>query len=984
MATKTVNRRPFNVGTDVDVDYKFFNHGEWKGICTNKNYMNLDQETFEDAKNVYIDANGVLKSRPAFKGVPFDYDFILTSAHEFPNNIVVYVSENNAENRSTIFIYQDDYQCVYGVKGRYHLLYDGKLYIFTTETGKYLSYYDEEQHVIVSVEDNLGDHVYIPITTVISNGVKDELEELNVLTDWHRERYIYANVDKITNPPYLNEEVTVITDEYEKTITFLPGSENTIFVPKFSINENNYYMGELLLDMSNNDDVILLSSVQVEYDEYGTAVNSWDITYSVDGRTFNRIPSPTFTTYGKPILSRDGSFVVVFGKDGPYAYSLLADNIDGTLMFNDWTNLLTYNGVIDSLPDIGQIITGDDVPIDNTFRCIGGTFISHNQFAYSYGTDPYGESSYAMIYYPNIQHVVVEDGDHRKFNVGFTKDDYGYDEYKYDCAVRNLPIRTTFDFDITTRTYYGGAFITLDLSGDEASPSYLDYYLRYDVYNSGYEHNKVHHGFPTIDAAENVEYGCTDVLDVKMYSNGVIQILARLIDEKDEEFIAYICALDNSLKNEGKPSYIQYSFDVLSDQYAKFSHNGIITDRRYHTIQSYKIIKDLPLLVNGAHVFSSKYDYLVTQDVLYTNRLNAETVYVDVLYKDGLMLNSFVPEHSAKLSTWHFSIGKDVYVGENKYEDDTTTLYIPVITKQSFDNSVTYLQPISETQLAIFFDDAIWYGELTEYGYSYYKSKLNVGLKNGGNVINSLDGRNIIFSSTEGLVYMSYEQLVQSSEQVLTYLSDAIYDLYKEYGENYIKLYLNKYWLYCYNCKSNQFLIFDVRNNSWWKWEFTHPILNIISLNNEMHILVNDKEGGAPIYKFSYDASDYFDYDPNGDSNTQIDWYVTSQKLHLGTLNYTKNVVSMIINNVETEDLGENVSYNLTVKNYRTDISNRYEDAKVLDYKVNMLRTYVKRCPSRKVNQFQYTLSNDSDNAIQLPLSIHSVIIKYTIGGQVR
>ena len=74
MADKIINRRPFSVNVDVDIDYKFFSHVNWKGICTDKNYFNLDQETFEDCKNVYIDSEGLLKSRPAFKGVEYDFD----------------------------------------------------------------------------------------------------------------------------------------------------------------------------------------------------------------------------------------------------------------------------------------------------------------------------------------------------------------------------------------------------------------------------------------------------------------------------------------------------------------------------------------------------------------------------------------------------------------------------------------------------------------------------------------------------------------------------------------------------------------------------------------------------------------------------------------------------------------------------------------------------------------------------------------------
>ena len=63
---RTINRQPYTVKQlDYgDVKYKFFNHSNWKGVCDDKNYLGVDQETFADSKNVYVDSEGILKSRP--------------------------------------------------------------------------------------------------------------------------------------------------------------------------------------------------------------------------------------------------------------------------------------------------------------------------------------------------------------------------------------------------------------------------------------------------------------------------------------------------------------------------------------------------------------------------------------------------------------------------------------------------------------------------------------------------------------------------------------------------------------------------------------------------------------------------------------------------------------------------------------------------------------------------------------------------------
>ena len=44
----------------------------------------------------------------------------------------------------------------------------------------------------------------------------------------------------------------------------------------------------------------------------------------------------------------------------------------------------------------------------------------------------------------------------------------------------------------------------------------------------------------------------------------------------------------------------------------------------------------------------------------------------------------------------------------------------------------------------------------------------------------------------------------------------------------------------------------------------------------------------------------------------------------------------------------------------------------------------IQRLNYSKINEFQYQLSYDEENAIEIPLSINSISIKYKIGGQVR
>jgi hypothetical protein len=63
----TFNRQPFSVSTGYSEKIDHFMHADFKGISDNKNDVTVDQFTFADAKNVYVDEQNILTSRPPFK-----------------------------------------------------------------------------------------------------------------------------------------------------------------------------------------------------------------------------------------------------------------------------------------------------------------------------------------------------------------------------------------------------------------------------------------------------------------------------------------------------------------------------------------------------------------------------------------------------------------------------------------------------------------------------------------------------------------------------------------------------------------------------------------------------------------------------------------------------------------------------------------------------------------------------------------------------
>lgn len=416
----------------------------------------------------------------------------------------------------------------------------------------------------------------------------------------------------------------------------------------------------------------------------------------------------------------------------------------------------------------------------------------------------------------------------------------------------------------------------------------------------------------------------------------------------------------------------------------------------------------IPLLFEanpvGHYYAGNEHDciYVATENALYVSNTNSVITVSELTQGKN---NYFLPTYDALLSNYYFSKDNVLYISSpavllNVNADKTVTSdrkdfewYFPELNKQEFDFNITNLHVISDRDVAIFFDHSVsyvnWDNEVS--AYRYYKSKLQTGCKTGCDVITSYDGKYIIFTSERGLVAMTYQEFVTTTEQALTYLSDVIYSDFQKYitdksSSNEVKLFKYAYWIMAYKQDSNKVYLFDIRNNSWWPITELHNVSKLIRYNDTPEMLSNFN-----MYNFDNKETNYFDYDGK---TYKIPWFIKSQKLYLNAVNYYKHIVNITFTSVHDRALLQNANYNvdnldfkLQVNNYRKKVDgniNNVDDYVTINYVVESARTYVQRLNYSKVNEFQYLLSSNEDNAINIPLSLNSITVKYKIGSQVR
>nr|DAD78995.1 MAG TPA: hypothetical protein [Siphoviridae sp. ctv4j104] len=953
---RTFNRRPVTIDGPDNSDIKnyTFNYEQWKGIDDGKNFLSVDQFTFSDAQNMYIDSEGLLSSRPAVE------ETLVDGWNQLPQKILNYYEYPNNKYASTIrlFVGVGDvpsiasdvqmlvlYDTYSFFKVRHYVTYTNsatallkikcidsfeKLYIFATKNAETwtsnvsLYIYDKFAGTMSYPANNIKS-IYVPTTKIFTGSNEEEGEAVNLWTT--SERYLY----------YYNDVTGINGDAIGKTLTW--DEKTLIWSDNFKkyLVKDYYNIGDsTIASVAATGAVAWVQSNILYYAVHGAIIYSWDCSSLIDSS--HAITKIYFSDASDIILIHVSDSDNIY--HATYIVSCVSTTENNTLKYPTPTELLSLVGLTPQ-PDIYSISC--EKFIDESAWMIAA-------LAAATGID--GAVAYGITTnykYNDLQKEVTTRGD--VIGVDFT--------------ANLLAILSTYKKDSDQKKYYR---IQLSKWSEDGKTIVAVGYKDYLLNNLPNPTNR------------------SSLVIFKFVNANIIAYVPHIAINPDKLDYYVICLPMTDFISKNIAVRINYNKlyiyppVILRDAplialFKDKSYDCRNCDFVNNTIQP----KENSYLVNGITPLESTaslYNYtkqVGNENHIFT-RFSTDTfeLYYD---KAGEVTYPKSITDILYLNNYFFAVDNMLYHTENRYNDDGEFLfYLPKKNRNEFDSTITKLHQIGDDIIAIFFENEIHYAKYdTDVGtYRYYKSKLQFGLPKGADVVTSDDSITTYFATTRGIMALSYQNFIATTEQATVPISDPVFNLIRDFlKDKAIKIYKKDYWVAFYNGTSILWL-YDIRNQSWWVQKFSKNLTFIGSKEKEPLIILDKKL--HQLMKNDVYLDDY---------ETEIDWYFKSQKLHLGAPNYFKSVQGMTFFDSSEEDY-ENI-FDLETYAYRDKPYVNGEQN--VHYDVRMIRTYLLRMHTMKTNEFQFKISSDNTIAqeeLRHQLKLSSISIRYRITGEVR
>lgn len=914
---RTVNRQPFTVRTPSSNDTKdyFFNHVNWKGMNDNRNFLAVDQESFEQCDNIYVNSEGLLRSRPSVKldgqiqglveiKIYGDFEIYIKFDTKY------HISIKNKTDNSTY-----NFSVTYGTMP-VTLFIENIVYVFGAINNGVAP---ECFNTITKRVEPMSKYLYVPESKIVSGQEEKENETANVLTAFRKEVYLYQN-DLTLRDDIDGKEISFNIDGVDYERENFQSDEVLVFYQKFLNLSTNF--------VDNVGQLYMESFWDGTYDTFFVySLKTGQLMYSPDGNRYTvnvTIPLETITDnfYDLPHFTADGHHVYR-GRD---IISVVKDvESDGTLSyrFSTLTDLTVYLQVYQGGPSPARYYV-----------------ISHNHLLMIKSAD-IGGSSYFRLY-----------EDVNSYTDYILNSDQSLSgQYVY--LMKYLP------------NYQGSKQIVVSL-GSKEGPTSIRVYKLVEPVDGGLN------GSVTMVTKE-LRYNHLNGCSIFINHDGILTFAYA----NDSGAYYY------TFSNTNFSNTIRIS-DVVSERIKASEFNKYIaTDKGLYDLSTSTFIN---YLTDSVTLLSfGKYFYFLKGDKftdIFSNSITQYVRLVNLIPGDfNESLSREISKHTVLIENY-ISAGNTLFISSARHDDDGNfLLYLPEVNKQTFNYTITGLIPISSVEVGIFLTDEIWYVKLEESMYHYIKSKLDTGLRNGSDVILSADGTNVIFTNERGIAALTYQNFVATTDQVLTYLSDAVFETFLSfvnYQNSGVKLRKYKFWIIAYKVGYNKVFLLDIRTGSWWPWNLPGVVNQIFVDNrkdlNLLRAIVNGKA-----VKFDLSDTEYFDY---VDMRKDVEWSFKSQKLHFDAINYYKHISNLTLYSVLDGDQNAALSFYLRANNYRKRID--VSEMQSVEYDVDTIRTFVKRVNYPKVNEFQYEIRYKDEDAVKYPLSLSGLTIKYKISGQVR
>lgn len=1042
----TFKRTPFEIDTTVRNGSKYLNQMQFNGIVQNNNTFDVDQNSLTDALNVYVNEQNTLVSREPLIKDSIEIDYPTETAQLIDikecNGVKVFVFKDSekytitAHKGKTSKSLTDITQYYITIFNQYIICWNnlGAKVIDTSNTTIYW--------------DDLDKHIEVPITEITS-GSRTIKNTDNQLTGDYIHRYNRTGEFETLLPEYDTNKVSVTaelitsagTTKYSTNTYKMYKFPEYRFLKQLQITPKGTYYIDANDDEEVKDEILAAQNVVI-IARIGHFLVSYDY-----GETFTSVSYPTtFVRHNSDgdnyystvvdfpndlkAISEDGQ-AFFYGTDSGIYRCLLSDYSWTKFTYHNMSMTTEKNALDLSMYHTVHFtekyhFKNADVFCFTAGNTQDGVFVYYlgpgmndtTTSAYSNTLCRYQISSATNLANNSYYKKFVSLAKNRSVKIDVNMNGNGYLVYSKDDGNYN---------NIQNRNYVTTSLLAVIGKGTTTACKV------YEAINT-----------PTIYCDTMKPYGqtCETVEYLSTYNNysvdavritGVVGSLNGFVDSAGNSIsgtctyeVIFGNSKDTSLGTANCNLFKYYTITQICQYYTNIGFPILLSDNLYigagkgtpllmdinelqslieyegdfpsydeycyHLIFPSGISGSSEVKIAGQILYAYCNEYSKTSDnFICTNKLLAkEIVQVDYKYNSDKVFSK-IPTISYSDAEMFLAFDNTLMITKNEKDGEKILFKLPKEYNQSFTNNIKAIINISTTELALFFENGISIcsqisNDVLGYTYSITKTRLTSGTKFGDSVINTADGASTLYATPRGLAIMNYQAYMATTDQTLQFVSDKIYAIWNKFYLNSENITLVQHgdYVFVYNT-SNQYLMLDLRNYSWWKFEIPFNIKKLLTDQIDLRLISDN------LYKFKrvnndtdkieddYIDDKYYDVD-----NEPIRWMFMSQRLHFNLPNHYKNMKQLVFHMIQST--GHISTFNAQVKLYRNSVN--YKDMEVIPFDFNFavdeFRTFVKRFNYWKINLLQYGVANDDKAAVPARLVCNGIDIKYEIGDEVR
>lgn len=198
---QTVRREPVRFGIPATPKKHFVNIVDFKGLQETTNPLAVEQNSAADILNLYVNENHALTTRPRVEktfSLPIVDDRTVLDVHKLPDDsLLIHLKVDTSYKiqliKGTDIIEVSDSEGLIDSHKIEIFVHDGKTYLMNGS--KYMIITENE--TVYNVNEVTD--VYIPTRYVGRQGVKEEIEPLNLLTNKYKVDYYWDNLSGVSN-----------------------------------------------------------------------------------------------------------------------------------------------------------------------------------------------------------------------------------------------------------------------------------------------------------------------------------------------------------------------------------------------------------------------------------------------------------------------------------------------------------------------------------------------------------------------------------------------------------------------------------------------------------------------------------------------------------------------------------------------------------------------------------------------------------------